>query len=111
MGDLVNEIGVFATRFGVEPAVAMMLPAVFRNGAEGVGASARELVKLATYGEGDLGRYMIAVAEEAANSDAGKEAWAEFGEKMNASLKGKRCMPSSMGRVGQQRSPLKGRGE
>jgi hypothetical protein len=45
--------------------------------------TAAELVKLATYGEEELGHYMVTIAEEAANSDAGKEAWAEFEEKMN----------------------------
>ena len=83
MSVLVNEIEVFATRFGVPPAVAMMLPAVFNQGAEEVGMTAAELVKLATYGEEELGHYMVTIAEEAANSDAGKEAWAEFKEKMN----------------------------
>jgi hypothetical protein len=44
MNVLVNEIQVFAVKFGVPPAVAMMLPAVFHQGAEEAGMTAGELV-------------------------------------------------------------------
>tara|TARA_R110002020_G_scaffold42560_3_gene124512 strand:+ start:1567 stop:1821 length:255 start_codon:yes stop_codon:yes gene_type:complete len=83
MSVLVNEIQVFATKFGVPPAVAMMLPAVFNQGAEEVGMTTSDLVKLATYGEEELGHYVVTIAEEAANSELGKEVWAEFEEKEN----------------------------
>ena len=83
MSVLVNEIQVFATKFGVPPAVAMMLPAVFHQGAEEAGMTAGGLVMVATYGDKELGNYIVAVAEECAASELGKECWANFKEKEN----------------------------
>jgi len=80
MSVLVNEIQVFATKFGVPPAVAIMLPAVFNQGAEEAGMTAGGLVMVATYGDKELGNYIVAVAEECAASDMGKECWANFKE-------------------------------
>ena len=83
MSVLVNEIQVFATKFGVSAPIAMMLPAVFDKGAEETGMPVLKLVSLATYGNMELGNYFVEVAQKCANSEAGKEAWAEFEEKEN----------------------------
>ena len=83
MTRLTNEIAAFCTAYDVSAPIAMMLPAVFDKGAEETGMPVLKLVSLATYGNMELGNYFVEVAQKCANSEAGKEAWAEFEEKMN----------------------------
>ena len=63
---MTNELATFAARFGIAPAVAYVLPALFERTAERLGMHPRVLVAEATYRNPPLGEYLAEAARKVA---------------------------------------------
>ena len=72
----------FVENNNIHPRIAFWLPSIFKQGAEEAKMYPEELVMLAidsdVNGDETIGQYLIRSAENAANSDAGIKAWADF---------------------------------
>ena len=64
-----NELAVFAARFGIAPKDAYVLPALFDNAAAKAGLPVRALLAQATYSNQKLGEYLAEAARKVAQED------------------------------------------
>lgn len=66
---MINEYAIFASRFGISPSVAYVLPALFEGAAKKVNLPVRALLSQATYSNQALGSYLADCARKVAEED------------------------------------------